>query len=138
MEPSNRLARNLVMESKAYGYTLTIWGGGAILIAHYGTPNIARVALYAGGALVAMGALAFAAFGGMFTEQHQPETDPRLAASMIHFAATGGSLVVSYLAVVVGRPLVSPNIVFVIVGFLTTFVYNIGLIFEDVVARFLS
>jgi hypothetical protein len=135
MEPSQRLARNLVAESKAYGYTLTIWGGGAILIAHYGVPDIIRVALYVGGALVAMAALAFVAFGGLLTEQRRPEGDRRLAASMVHVAATGGSLLVSYLVSVGGKGRLPPAVVFAVVGFLTTALYNVLLVFEDTVAR---
>lgn len=83
MELSKRLARNLISESKAYGYTLSVWGGGTILIVHYGMPGIVRIALYVGGALVAMAVLTFVAFGGMFIEQRQPEVRPRFAASMI-------------------------------------------------------
>ena len=135
MEPSQRLARNLVAESKAYGYTLTIWGGGAILIVHYGMPSIVRIALYVGGALVAMALLAFVAFGGLFTEQRQPEIERRLAASMVHVAATGGSLVVSYLVSIGGRGLLPPALVFALVGFLATGFYNVVLVFEDTVAR---
>lgn len=135
MEPSKRLARTLVSESKAYGYTLTIWGGGAILIVHYGMPSIVRVALYVGGALVAMALLAFVAFGGLFTEQHRPEGEHRLAASMVHVAATGGGLVVSYLVSIGGRGLLPPALVFALVGFLTTGLYNVLLVFEDVFAR---
>jgi hypothetical protein len=135
MEPSKRLARNLVSESKAYGYTLAIWGGGAILVSHYGMPSVIRVALYVGGALVAMAVLAFVAFGGLLTEQRRPEGERRLAASMVHVAATGGSLLVSYLTVVIGRPLVPPAVVFALVGFLTTALYNVLLVFEDTLAR---
>jgi hypothetical protein len=137
MEPSKRLARNLIAESKAYGYTLAIWGGGAILVSHYGIPSIVEVALYVGGALCAMAVLALVAFGGLFTEQKRPEGHRRLAASMVHVAATGGSLLVSYLTVVVGRPFVPPSLVFSLVGFSTTILYNVLLVSEDIAARFL-
>ena len=137
MEPSKRLARNLVSESKAYGYTLAIWGGGAILASHYGTVSVVRVALYVGGALCAMAVLALVAFGGLFTEQQRPEGQRRLAASMVHVVATGGSLLVSYLTVVVGRRVLPPSVVFALVGFFTTVLYNGLLVFEDTVARFL-
>lgn len=135
MRPSQRLARNLVSESKAYGYTLAVWGGGAILIGHYRTLGVIRIALYIGGALTAMAVLAFAAFGGLFTEQNRPEGQRRLAASMVHVAATGGSLLVSYLIVIVGRPFLPPGGVFLLVGFQTTLLYNVLLVSEDTVAR---
>lgn len=135
MEPSQRLARNLVSESKAYGYTLTIWGSGEILVEHYGLPNLARIALYVGGALIAMAVLALVAFGGLLTEQERPEGHRRLAASMVHVAATGGSLLLSYLIAVGSRRLLPPGVVFVLIGFAATFLYNVLLVFEDVVAR---
>ena len=135
MEPSKRLARNLVAESKAYGYTLTIWGGGAILVAHYGTPDIVRVAAYVGGALVAMTLLAAVAFGGLLAEQHQPEGERPPVASMVHIAATGGSLLASYLVSVGGQGRLPPALVFSLVGFLGTALYNTLLVFEDSLGR---
>ena len=53
MNLREQLARNLTAESEAYGYTLTIWGGGSILINQYGTPTISRIFFYIGGALAA-------------------------------------------------------------------------------------
>jgi hypothetical protein len=138
MEPSERLARNLVAESKAYGYALTIWGGGSVLIAHYGTPGIAQVALYVGGALAAMALLAVVAFGGLLTEQRRPEGERPPAAAMVHIAATGGSLLVSYLVSVGGQGRLPPALVFALVGFLGTALYNTLLVFEDSLGRALG
>ncbi|GAA0463769.1 hypothetical protein MUK72_08175 [Halococcus dombrowskii] len=135
MEPSKRLASNLVAESKAYGYTLTIWGGGAILVAHYGTPSILAVAAYVGGALVAMALLAVVAFGGLLAEQRQPDGEPPPVASMVHIAATGGSLLVSYLVSIGGKGRLPPVLVFALVGFLATALYNTLLVAEDSIGR---
>ncbi len=135
MEPSKRLARNLVAESKAYGYTLTVWGGGAILIAHYGAPDILRTALYIGGALVAMALLAVVAFEGFLTKQRRPEGERPLVASMVHVTATGGSLLVSYLVSVGGQGRLPPALVFGLVGFLGTALYNTLLVAEDSLGR---
>jgi hypothetical protein len=135
MEPSKRLASNLVAESKAYGYTLSIWGGGAILIAHYGVPDILQVGAYVGGALVAMAVLAVVAFGGLLAEQRRPEGEPPPVASMVHIVATGGSLLVSYLVSIVGKGRLPPALVFGLVGFLGTALYNTLLVFEDSLGR---
>jgi hypothetical protein len=135
MEPSKRLASNLVAESKAYGYTLTIWGGGAILITHYGAPDILRVALYVGGALVAMTLLAAVAFSGLFAEQRRPDGEPPPVASMVHILATGGSLLVSYLVSITGKGRLPPPLVFGLVGFLGTVLYNTLLVAEDSIGR---
>lgn len=52
MDARQRLAQNLTSESEAYGYTLTIWGTGAILINQFGTPGMTQISLYVGGALL--------------------------------------------------------------------------------------
>jgi hypothetical protein len=41
MDWRQQLARNLSAETEAYGYTLSVWGGGAILIHQYSAPSIA-------------------------------------------------------------------------------------------------
>ena len=69
MNLRKQLARNLTAESETYGYTLTIWGGGSILINQYGTPTIGHIFLYIGGALVGFAALAAIAFPHLFTAQ---------------------------------------------------------------------
>jgi hypothetical protein len=40
-----------------YGYTVTVWASGQMLIVHHGTPGTAAVFAYAGGAALAYGLL---------------------------------------------------------------------------------
>lgn len=51
-------------EAKAYGFTLVIWGTGALLVYEQGTPRPYEVLLFAAGALAAMTIAVLAAFGG--------------------------------------------------------------------------
>jgi hypothetical protein len=135
MEPSQRLAHNLVAESKAYGYTLAIWGAGALLIHEFGTPDALEVGLYIGGALAAIAVLTAVAFGGVLTE-HERDGQQVVAASMVHILATGGNLVVSYALVVLVERIGFPEPVpFVLVGFQTTCLYNVFLLFEHAVVE---
>lgn len=135
MDASERLARNLVSESKAYGYTLTIWGAGALLFHHYGTPNVAEIGLYIGGALVAMATLTAVAFGG-FLAEHGAGDGQLVAASMVHLLATGGNLVVSYALVAASARVGLPaNAAFVLVGFQTTVCYNGFLLLEHALTQ---
>ena len=97
MNLREQLARNLVNESEAYGYTLSIWGGGSILINQYGTPTIGQILLYVGGALVAFATLAVIAFPHLFTEQETGQSRQLIIASTIHLIATFGSLGLAYL-----------------------------------------
>jgi hypothetical protein len=43
-----------------YGYTVTMWSSGQVLIHFHGTPNLGLVALFAGGALLGFGILRIA------------------------------------------------------------------------------
>lgn len=48
MEPQDQLAQNLLSEAEAYGYTLSIWESGALLLTTYGTPALVEGFLYVG------------------------------------------------------------------------------------------
>lgn len=99
------LAQNLAAESEAYGYTLSIWGGGAILIHQYSTPNIIQIYLYVSGALVGFAALALLAFPHLFTPTHVEREQQPIIASSLHLIATFGSLLGSHLvATATGEP----------------------------------
>jgi hypothetical protein len=134
MEPRKRLEANLVSESEAYGYTLSIWGAGALLIHAFGVPGVERALVYVGGALVGFGALAVVAFQGLSTEASVKESPPSLVVSTIHVVATGGTLATVHLLLVLvgdGRPLV----VFFLAGVLATVVYNLLLLIEESAVR---
>ncbi|WP_135824340.1 hypothetical protein [Halorussus ruber] len=62
MDPTDRLTHNLVAESEAYGYTLTVWGSGAMLIHPFGMPDLGTVFLFVLGALLGFGSLGFIDF----------------------------------------------------------------------------
>ena len=131
MDPTSRLARNLVEESKAYGYTLTVWGAGALLIHHYGMPGIVQTGLYIGGALAAIAALTLVAFGGLLTEREMGGARQLVSASMVHIVATGGNLLVSFCLIVLGRRYgLGRNGAFALVGFQATLLYNLLLLLE--------
>lgn len=135
MEPSQRLAHNLVAESKAYGYTLAIWGAGALLIHKFGTPDSLEIGLYVGGALAAIALLTAVAFRGILAE-HERDNQGVAAASMVHILATGGNLVVSYVLVLIVERIGLPEPVsFVLVGFQTTCLYNVFLLCEHAVVE---
>ncbi|WP_233553896.1 hypothetical protein [Halococcus sp. IIIV-5B] len=69
----------------------------------------------------------------MLTERER-EGQGVAAASMVHILATGGNLVVSYaLVVLVERVGLPEPVPFVLVGFQTTCLYNVFLLFEHAV-----
>lgn len=138
MEPTKRLAANLRSESSAYGYTLTIWGAGALLMHAYGTPNALEVFAYVGGALVGFGVLSWFAFEGPLA--HVDDTDVEMTAvSMIHVAATAGNLLVVLLVVnALHGAGVRSTATFGLVGAQSTVVYNFSLLLEDFLSELLA
>jgi hypothetical protein len=75
MDPTKRLASTLRSESSAYGYTLTIWGAGALTIHEYGMPGELSVFAYVGGALLGFAALSWFAFEGPLSHVDEADVD---------------------------------------------------------------
>lgn len=133
-----RLAYNLTTESEAYGYTLTVWGAGAILINAYGTPTIFQILAYIGGGLVAFGMLATIAFSQLLSETDIADEKDLIIISAIHGGATFGNLVISYgFAEFAVRDPIPVVWAFFIVGFQATFTYNVLLLAESSATRML-
>lgn len=136
MHLREQLARNLTAESEAYGYTLSIWGGGAILINQYGTPTLPQIFLYIGGALLAFAVLAAIAFRQLFVAHETTQSRELIIASTIHLIATLGSLGATYL---ITRTTITSVIPakggFLAVGFQLTLTYNLLILAERVIAR---
>jgi len=138
MDTRERLGANLLAEGRAYGYTLTVWGSGAMLIKEFGLPTHGDVFAFAGGALAGMALLAAIAFDGLFgTEVSRPGRE-RPAASLVHVAAALGNLALSYGVVVAASGRVPGLWAYLAVGFQATVAYNALLLFEDRAAYALS
>lgn len=136
MDWKRRLADNLTVEAQAYGYTLTIWGAGAILISANGVPDPLSIFAYVGGALAGYGALVVVAFDGVFAEREPGEDTALFAASTVHVVATLGNLVVTYAFAVASARLDLPApLAFFLVGAQATATYNLFLLLEDYVVR---
>ncbi|RBI64544.1 hypothetical protein DMJ13_08720 [halophilic archaeon] len=131
MDYRQQLAENLLSETSAYGYTLSIWGGGALLLSRFGTPTPPEVFYYVAGAVAAFGVLAAVAFGQLTV---RPDDDRSTTVnSFVHIAATLGNLAVSYLLTV--APVVVEDATFALVGFQATLVYNLLLLPEAWLAK---
>ncbi|MFB6108624.1 MAG: hypothetical protein ABEJ82_07270 [Haloplanus sp.] len=134
MQPRRRLEANLRSESKAYGYTLTIWGSGALLITNGGLPTEMEVFGFAVGAVFGFALLALVAFGGIF-EDVEYASPPSIVVSMIHVVATIGALGTSDAIVQSGTVRL---VTFFAVGAAATTVYNLLLLVEVWLARRLA
>lgn len=139
MHLREQLARNLTAESEAYGYTLSIWGGGAILIHQYGLPTLSQIFLYIVGALLAFAVLVAIAFRHLFVAHETTHHRELILASMIHLIATLGSLGGAYLVIQTTITTVFPaKGGFLAVGFQLTLTYNLLILLERVLAWSLS
>lgn len=133
MEVRSRLESNLVAEAEAYGYTLSVWGAGALLIHAYGVPDFTEAMAYVLGGIVGFGALALGASSGVRLEADGAETPSSRVASTMHLIATGGSLAAVHLVVLSGTG-VRIAVVFFAAGVVVTVSYNLLLLLEELIA----
>ena len=131
MDPRRRLATNLQSESTAYGYTLTVWGAGALLIAEYGSPDPLQVFLYVGGALLGFATLALTAFRRPLSSTDLEDESDMVAISTVHLVATLGNLTFIYVLVRgAGAAALDSTVAFPLVGFVATVTYNVAMLLE--------
>ncbi len=136
MDRRRRLAANLAREAEAYGYTLSIWGGGALLIDAYGIPGLAGVVAYLVGALAGFAALATVAFRGFFESATVETSESVVVASMVHVVSTAGSLAAAFAVSHLLRP--PALLAFVLAGVLVTVAYNLLLLVEELIVTALG
>jgi hypothetical protein len=75
-----------------YGYTISIWSSGAVLIRTHGIPHIAEIFAFLAGALSGfglMGLLAHGALANMESLDHPPD---RVLAGALHWLAAGAAV----------------------------------------------
>ncbi|WP_058366252.1 hypothetical protein [Haloparvum sedimenti] len=132
MNARTRLEHNLIAESEAYGYTLAVWGAGALLIDAFGVPDVWGVLAYVGGALAGFALLAEVAWGGMADEMTAERSPTSRVASAIHLLSTGGALLAARgLIVAVASAGAGGRLAFLLVGVAVTVTYNLLLLVEE-------
>lgn len=136
MDARRSLAANLVNEAEAYGYTLSVWGAGALLIDAYGVPALEGAMAYVFGALVGFAALAAVAFRGFLEPPDVETADSALVVSMVHVVSVAGSLTAAAAVVHVVEP--PGPFAFALVGLCVTVAYNLLLLVEELFARYLK
>ena len=76
-----------------YGYAITVWSTGAVLIGGQGTPSVGHVFLFAAGAAAAYGIMRFLTKAAEGEAQAQLTRSPHLVrAGLIHVTAIGGAI----------------------------------------------
>lgn len=124
-----KLAINLTDTSKAYGYTLCVWGSGAVLISKFGMPDPLTVLLYVVGNVLGFGVLAVIVYGTLFVDVEDIKDETVLAATMIHLIAAPLTVVGAYLISLYLRP----TWAFFVAGLNATISYNVMLLVESLI-----
>jgi hypothetical protein len=85
--------RTIVSASAApYGYTITVWSSGAVLIHAHGTPTVGDVFLFLAGALLGFGFVGLLAQGPLSTAGAIDRRHDRVLAGMLDWAAVGAAV----------------------------------------------
>lgn len=72
-----------------YGYTVSLWSSGALLIHFRGTPNVGDVILFAAGALAGFSSLGLMAHRSLKVHDPLPAGPERVIAGIMHWFAVG-------------------------------------------------
>lgn len=120
------LADALRGERRAYGFTMVVWGTGALLLGSRGSPGISGVAAYLGGIVVAMAIVLLVDAGGP-TAALPSSRGSHPVASAIHLIAPAGGV-----AAGVACGLAVPGIAacYFVAGFVACVVFQLGLAIE--------
>jgi hypothetical protein len=75
-----------------YGYTVSIWSSGAVLMDHHGTPSVFDVFAFAIGALSGFALLGMLAHGSLAQGEPIGHGRDRVVAGMLHWFAVGAAV----------------------------------------------
>ena len=75
-----------------YGYTISIWSSGAVLMHSHGTPAVAEVFAFLPGALTGFGLLALFSRGALARLESLDHAPDRVLAGAMHWLAAGAAV----------------------------------------------
>lgn len=128
------LKENITDESIAYGYTLAIWGTGALLLTNFSITEESILAFVLGGVL-GFATLSLVAFKHFIEKVENPKPRKVIVVSMIHILASFGTVFLNYLFMNETSSLLSSGTIFFIAGFNVSVLYNIMLLLERYVSE---
>ena len=86
------LATVVVASAAPYGYTISIWSSGAMLLDAHGTPRPAEVFAFVAGGLCGFGVMALAARGSLARADGRFEAPDRVLGGALHWLAAGAAV----------------------------------------------
>lgn len=124
------LKETLTQESRAYGFTIAFWGSGALLINQAGLPSLTQALLYGLGAITGFGLLTLYVYRSAFTSAGIEEETDLMVLSMIHYFGALLPMVATYYTSQLSTP---AN--FFVTGVSASALYNLGMVFEEMVSE---
>jgi len=85
------LGTTIAASAAPYGYTLTIWSSGAILIRSHGTPSLGEVFMFVAGALLGFDLLGALAHGVLARTDSLQGREARVLAATLDWIAVGAA-----------------------------------------------
>jgi hypothetical protein len=85
------LGSTITASAAPYGYTLTIWSSGAILIRARGSPTVGDVFMFIAGALIGFDVLGAVARGALNREESPHRRQDRVLAATLDWIAVGAA-----------------------------------------------
>jgi len=129
MEPKDAMRKNISDESLAYGFTMSVWGSGAILLANSPEINPLSVLSFGMGSIISFALISEIVFSSLLTEYEIQGKQKRVVASMIHLLGAGVNIAFTYTVVQV-TSFQRQWILFFTIGFSVMLVYNLMLLVE--------
>lgn len=123
----------LAGESRAYGFTISFWGSGALLINQFGAPNIVQALSYGSGAIIGFGVLALSLLRGSRKPSSGDQT--LLALSTVHYLSALAPIIFTYLVIQTSLPIEAK---FLLGGMGVSVLYNLLSVVEEDIAEFFS
>jgi hypothetical protein len=121
------IAVGTIVSSSAapYGYTVSLWSSGALLIHSHSIPAVWEVFLCAAGAIAGFGLIGAIAHGRMWAEQTLPPGPQHLLAGLSHWFAVGVAVGAVALVSMIGGWIAWP-----LGSFVCTTLYLLGAAFQ--------
>jgi cytochrome c biogenesis protein CcdA len=86
------LGATVAASAVRYGYTVTLWSSGAVLMHSHGTPSVAEVFAFIAGALTGFGLMGLLARGALAPMRSLDPAVDHVLADVLHWLAVGSAV----------------------------------------------
>jgi hypothetical protein len=130
MDTRYALKKNISDESLAYGFTLSVWGSGAVLLASVPQVTPEMVLSFGAGSVLSFGIISELVFNSLLSGYEIQARQKRVVASMIHVFGAGVNVSISFIIVKTLETFLPYWLIFFGIGFHVMVTYNLMLLVE--------